>query len=294
MTIFSNRATTKLMCTDSIRNVAKTLANGLVTFYNEGVSEFGAPGVFPDPYFWWEGGIMFNALIEYSYLTGDTQYDSVVSEGIQAQLGEDYTFLPANQTAYITNEDQSIWALAAMTAAESDFPKPENRSWVEYAADVFDIQVLRWDEESCKGGLRWAIFSFQEGYDYKNGAANGDFFLLAARLAKFTGNETYSEWAEKSFTWAKDTGLISDDYQVYDGARSTNDCGNINKIQWTYDHATYTEGSAIMQNIVRIPDTACSNIALITTKDRRQAEMDRCTKRLHELLRYLLRRRHSH
>jgi mannan endo-1,6-alpha-mannosidase len=194
---------------------------------------------------------MFNALIEYSYLTGDTQYDSVVSEGIQAQLGEDYTFLPANQTAYITNEDQSIWALAAMTAAESDFPKPENRSWVEYAADVFDIQVLRWDEESCKGGLRWAIFSFQEGYDYKNGAANGDFFLLAARLAKFTGNETYSEWAEKSFTWAKDTGLISDDYQVYDGARPTNDCGKINKIQWTNDHATYTEGSAIMHNIVR-------------------------------------------
>jgi mannan endo-1,6-alpha-mannosidase len=189
-------------------------------------------------------------LIEYSHLTGDTQYDSIVSEGIQGQLGEDYAFMPMNQTKVITNEDQTLWALAALTAAEVDFPKPQDRSWVEYAADVFDVHVLRWDDESCDGGLRWAIFTFQSGYDYKSTSANADFFLLAARLAKFTGNETYSEWADKSFTWAKDTGLISDDYHVYDGARATDDCGKITKYQWTYHHAVYTEGSAIMQNIV--------------------------------------------
>lgn len=194
---------------------------------------------------------MFNALIEYSHLTGDKQYDSIVSEGIQGQLGEEpgYAFMPLNQTNSITNDGQGLWALAAMTAAESDFPNPENRSWVEYAAEVFDVQVLRWDDKSCKGGLRWTIYAFQEGYDYKDGTTNSNFFLLAARLARFTGNETYSEWAGKSFTWAKEIDLISDDYHVYDGAYSTNDCGKISKYQWTNDHAAYTEGSAIMQNI---------------------------------------------
>ena len=241
-----------LMCTDSIILAAQALAGGIVKFYNDSLSVDGIPGLFPDPYFWYEGGMIFNALIDYSYLTGDKQYDSIVSEGIQGQLGDHpgLAFFPDNQTAQITNDDQSLWALAAMAAAESDFPKPKNQSWVEYAAQVFDAQVLRWDDKSCNGGLRWTIFTFQAGYDYKNGAANGDFFLLAARLAKFTGNETYSEWADKSFTWAKDIGIIDDEYAVFDGGDATDDCRDINGFRWTNLHAAYTEGSAIMQNIV--------------------------------------------
>jgi mannan endo-1,6-alpha-mannosidase len=158
--------------------------------------------------------------------------------------------MPANQTKAITNEDQSLWALAALNAAETGFSPPENRSWLEYAAEVFDIQVLRWDEETCQGGLRWMIFSFQSGYEFKSMTANGGFFLLAARLAKFTGNETYMEWADKSFNWAKDRGLITDDYQVYDSALVSDDCTEPNQILWTYHHSIYAEGSAIMQNIV--------------------------------------------
>ncbi|KAH6861269.1 putative glycosyl hydrolase [Alternaria alternata] len=236
---------------DSIILAAQALAGGIVKFYNDSLSEDGIPGLFPDPYFWYEGGMIFNALIDYSYLTGDKQYDSIVSEGIQGQLGDHpgLAFFPDNQTAQITNDDQSLWALAAMAAAESDFPKPENQSWVKYAAQVFDAQVLRWDDKSCNGGLRWTIFTFQAGYDYKSGAANGDFFLLAARLAKFTGNETYSEWADKSFTWAKDIGIINDEYAVFDGGDATDDCRDINGFLWTNLHAAYTEGSAIMQNI---------------------------------------------
>ena len=145
-----------LMCTDSIILAAQALAGGIVKFYNDSLSVDGIPGLFPDPYFWYEGGMIFNALIDYSYLTGDKQ----------------------------------------------------------------------------------------------NGAANGDFFLLGARLAKFTGNETYSEWADKSFTWAKDIGIIDDEYAVFDGGDATDDCRDINGFRWTNLHAAYTEGSAIMQNIV--------------------------------------------
>ena len=173
--------------------------------------------------------------------------------------------MPANQTGQITNEDQTTWALAALSAAETGFSPPENRSWAEYAAEVFDVQVLRWDEETCGGGLRYTIFTFQSGYDYKSNAATGDFFLLAARLAKITGNGTYSEWADKSYTWAKDRGLISDDYDVYDGTSADLDnCEDANRVQWSYIHSVYTEGSAIMQNIVSISPCLTSFMLIAT------------------------------
>lgn len=161
--------------------------------------------------------------------------------------------MPADQFKKIMSEDQITWALAAVAAAETDFSPPENKSWAEYAAEVFDVQVRRWDEETCGGGVRLAMLTFQNGFKYKSNAATGRFFLLASRLAKLTGNTTYSEWADKSYTWAKDRRLITDEYEVYDGTSiSLNGCDDANEVQWAYIHSAYTEGSAIMQNIVRI------------------------------------------
>lgn len=200
----------------------------------------------PRPYNWWEAGVVFNGLIEYSNLTSDTQYDSLISEGILWQKGENHTFMPLNQTEHPLNDDQCAWAQTAMTAAEFGFPIPNNESWVDMAIDVFDALTMRWDSGYCDVGLRVERY-FKEGYDYAQTSANSDFFLLASRLARFTGNDTYAEWAEKIFDWAKEIGLITDDYNVY-GARR--DCTTINDIQWTYEHGLLTEGAAVMYNIV--------------------------------------------
>jgi mannan endo-1,6-alpha-mannosidase len=192
---------------------------------------------------------VLNSLISYSYLTGDTQYDAMVSEGIQWQLGDNDTFMPANQTKVLGNDDQSYWALAALTAAEVGFPKPKTGSWEDYAVNVFDTQTQRWDEKTCGGGLRWQIFTFNNGYNYKNMASNGNFFLLAARLAKYTGNATYVEWAEKSYTWARDIGLISEDYYIYDGTDDSKNCSDVNNIQWTSNNGIMLEGAALLYNV---------------------------------------------
>jgi mannan endo-1,6-alpha-mannosidase len=192
---------------------------------------------------------VLNSLISYSHLTGDTQYDTMVSEGIQWQLGDQNSFMPANQTKILGNDDQSYWALAALTAAEVSLPRPKTGSWEEYAVNVFDIQTQRWDEETCGGGLRWQIFTFNNGYNYKNMASNGNFFLLAARLAKYTGNATYVEWAEKSYTWARDIGLISEDYHIYDGTDDSTNCSDVNHIQWTSNNGIMLEGAALLYNV---------------------------------------------
>jgi mannan endo-1,6-alpha-mannosidase len=118
---------------------------------------------------------------------------------------------------------------------------------------VFEEQVLRWDNQTCGGGVRWQIFSFSNGYNYKNSLTNGQFFQLAARLARYTGNSTYADWATKSYEWAETVGLIGGDGSVFDGADVTLNCTSLNQIQWSAAAGVYLHGSAVMYNLVRHP-----------------------------------------
>ncbi len=151
------------------------------------------------------------------------------------------------------NDDQAFWAFAAMSAAEMKFPDPPPKqpSWLSLAQAVFNEQVIRWDDQNCGGGLRWQIFSFNKGYNYKNSISNGGFFQLAARLARYTGNDTYAQWAEKSYDWTMSTPLLTNQYVVYDGADIANNCTQASPIQWTYNVGTYLMGAANMYNYVR-------------------------------------------
>ncbi|KAL6711701.1 hydrolase 76 protein [Coniothyrium glycines] len=240
---------------DSIKDTAKSLASSIVSAYIEDLKEQSIPGLFSEEdYYFWESGAVLGGLIDYYHLTSDSQYNALISEGLQWQLGESNAFMPANQTRNMGNDDQSFWGLAAMTAAEAKLSKPQNGEWVDFAANVFDVQAARLQIEegtngTCGGGLRWQIFSFNSGYSYKDTMSNGNFFLLAARLAKYTGNATYSEWAEKSYNWAKDVGIVSNDYSVYAGASAEEECQDLNHIQWSAYHGTYTEGAAVMYNL---------------------------------------------
>lgn len=56
------------------------------------------PGNLPQPYFWWEAGAMFGALIDYWYYTGDDQYNAIVTQGLLHQVGPNNDFMPPNQT----------------------------------------------------------------------------------------------------------------------------------------------------------------------------------------------------
>ncbi|KAL1593231.1 hypothetical protein SLS60_010839 [Paraconiothyrium brasiliense] len=235
---------------DSIKSVAKTLAGSIVDLYKGDLKEDLIPGLFSSPYYWWEAGAVFGSLVDYSYLTGDSQYDDLLGEGFEHQIGEFDAFMPTNQTKSLGNDDQSTWGLAAMSAAETGFTtkKIGNLSWDVLANNVFESQVARWNEETCDGGLNWQIYQFNNGYTYRNAISTGNFFLLAARLAKFTGNTTYAEWAEKAFDWTEKIGLVSEGY-IYDGTDETQNCSEINRIQWSSNNGIYTEAAAHMWNV---------------------------------------------
>lgn len=236
---------------DSIKQAASVAAKGMVEWYTGGVpgqivSQI--PGLLPQPYYWWEAGAMFGTLIDYWYYTGDDTYNDLVKEALLFQVGPDENFMPPNQSKSLGNDDQAFWGIAAMSAAETTFSNPpaDKPQWLALAQGVFNSQALRWDRTSCAGGLKWQIFTFNNGYNYKNSISNGCFFSLAARLGAYTHNQTYLEWATKAWDWTQAIALLDDKYYVYDGTNDLENCTTINRVQWSYNAGVFLLGAAVM------------------------------------------------
>jgi mannan endo-1,6-alpha-mannosidase len=254
----------------SILSAAKVVVGDILQIYTRNGAGPAIPGLLPAPYYWYEAGMTFDSLINYWSFSGDASVVAPVQEGILFQVGPDYNFMPPNQSKSLGNDDQSTWALAAMTAAETGFPTAPNQSysWLQLAQRVFDGQAARWDTSSCNGGLRWQIYSFNNGYDYKNSISTGNLFQLAARLAKFTGNQTYVDWAQKSLDWSQAVGLVSSEYSIFDGADDRLNCTEINHVQWSHNAGTYLRASSYLANSVssqfRTRTYICTGLTLDT------------------------------
>ena len=242
-----------LTSTDSIKQAASTVAKDLMTMY-VGNQPGQIPGLLPAPYYWWEGGAFCGIMIDYWYFTGDSQYNDEITQAMLFQVGPDNDYMPPNQTKTLGNDDQAFWGMAAMSAAEQRFPNPPEGSpqWLALVQAVFNTQVARWDTTSCNGGLKWQIFTFNNGYNYKNTISNGCFFNMASRLAVYTGNDTYAQWAEKVWDWQAAIGLIGPAYEAFDGSDDTINCTQIDHLRLTYNAGTLLMGAAHMYNYVRI------------------------------------------
>lgn len=182
----------------SIKAAASSIAHGMMSWYMGNqtgqVPGYLTPGLVPSskPFYWWEGGAMMGVLIDYWYYTGDSSYNDIVTQALLFQVGPTQDYMPPNQTASEGNDDQVFWAFSAMTAAEYKFPNPpsDQPQWLALAQGVWNSQQLRWDTTYCNGGLRWQIYSFNNGFNYKNTPSNGGFMNLGARLYAYTGESS--------------------------------------------------------------------------------------------------------
>ncbi|KAK8020160.1 cell wall glycosyl hydrolase [Apiospora arundinis] len=237
---------------DSVKSAASQVAYGMVKYYS-GNNTGDVAGNLPDPYYWWEAGAMFGALIDYWVYTGDDTYNKITYQAMVHQVGDDHDYMPENQTRSLGNDDQGFWAMAAMTAAEANFENPpeDEPGWLALTQAVFNEYVSRWDTKDCAGGLRWQIWTFNNGYNYKNSISNGCFFNIAARLYRFTGDQKYADWAEKIFQWQQDVKFIDTDYTVRDGAGYADgeNCSQVNGALFTYNAGIFLVGAAHMYNI---------------------------------------------
>ncbi|KAF2215156.1 glycoside hydrolase family 76 protein [Cercospora zeae-maydis SCOH1-5] len=237
---------------NSIRDAAKIAAQGMMKWYSGNSAPGGIPGLLPGPYYWWEAGAMFGAMVDYWYYTGDDTWNDITTQALQFQVGPGASYMPPNQSKSLGNDDQAFWGIAAMTAAEVNFPNPppDQPQWLALAQAVYNTQYERWDNSTCDGGLRWQIFPFNQGYDYKNAISNGCYFNLAARLALYTGNTSYMAEAEKTWDWmVGPVAMISDEYYVYDGADADQNCAELSRLQWSYNAGVFLYGAAVMWNM---------------------------------------------
>ncbi|KAI5817295.1 glycoside hydrolase [Pyronema omphalodes] len=240
----------------SIKAAASRMAAKLRELYPRGQPWFnpGEFGILPSTtgknigYYWWEGGAAMGAWIDYWYLTKDDQYNDIVTEALLHQVGPDNDYQPPNQTLSLGNDDQAFWGIAVLAAAEKGYPDPppDKPQWLALAQAVFNRQVVRWDTQFCGGGLRWQVFRSNQGYNYKNSISNGLLFQIGARLARYTGNQTYADLAKRTYDWQKTIGLTNTtNYYVYDGAHVP-DCEVTSKVQWSYNAGTLLAGAAAM------------------------------------------------
>jgi mannan endo-1,6-alpha-mannosidase len=238
--------------TASIKNASSTVAYGLMSWYqnNQSSTAASAIGTLPAPLYWWEAGAVWGGMIDYWKYTNDTSYNPTVTQALQAQVGPDDNYMPPAYYASLGNDDQAFWALAVLSAVEYGYPAPpaDQPQWLALAEAVWNTQVVRWDTSSCGGGLRWQVFQSNAGFDYKNTVSNAAFFQISARLARFTGNQTYLQWAEKSWNWMNATGLFDSDYNVFDGSDDTINCTRVDHTAWTYNPAILMYGSATLYN----------------------------------------------
>ncbi|KAF2972833.1 hypothetical protein GQX73_g799 [Xylaria multiplex] len=237
----------------SVKKAAALVAEDLMSFYTGEI-----PGILPGPppdgdYYPWTGGALWAAMLDYRSRTGDTQYDAKISEGLQWQAGPNSDYLAPNWSVSTGNDDQAIWAMAALLAAETGFTESggDDPKWLTLAQNVFDQQsteVRRVDNGSCAGGLRWQIYPTNNGYNWVATSSNVAYANLGARLRLQDGeNKTQSQLVEDTFDWLETVKLIDSKFNVYDGAQA-NDCDQINKVQFSYTAAFALEGAAALYN----------------------------------------------
>jgi len=198
---------------------------------------------------------MWGSLINYWVFTGDSTYNDVVKQGLLYQVGEHNDYMPKEHRSSLGNDDQGFWAVAVLSAAESNFPDPApgEPSWLGLAQAVFNEQIARWDTATCNGGLRWQIY-VKNGYDLKNTISNGLLFQIAARLARYTGEQIYEDWAVKVWDWMWRIGLIDNtSYNVYDNSEADlKNCTELERNQWSYNAGVLLGGASTMYNLVRL------------------------------------------
>lgn len=237
---------------DSICNAASTIANGEWSYY-EGLKYGGTVGIFLPPYYWWNGGEAFGGLLDYyTYCepNNDTLRD-IIYDGIYHQAGSNMNFMPSNQSQTEGNDDQGVWALALINAAELQFKDPPH-TWISMTETIFDLLLSRWDTSTCGGGIRWEYKSSITGYDYKNTISNGYIFHLGARLARFTGNDTYMQISSMVWDWMADVGFIvekENEIVIYDGAHVELNCTDITSTSWSYIYGIILSGAAFAYNV---------------------------------------------
>lgn len=235
---------------DSVCSAAAAIVSGLMDYYT-GLRYGGTVGMVVPPYYWWHAGELFGGWVDYWYFCqkDNATFTNILFDAMYAQRGTNNDYMPANQSMTEGNDDQGVWGMAIMQAVERNFTNGD-KSWLYLIQAIYNTMNNRWDPSTCGGGLRWQIFTWNSGYNYKNSIANGCLFHIAARLYRYTEQSVYLDTANKVYDWMWNVGFFSNtpSFIIYDGAEDTNNCTSLTVHKWSYTYGIFLAGSAYLYN----------------------------------------------
>jgi mannan endo-1,6-alpha-mannosidase len=91
--------------TPTIHRAQALVSRGLLDYY-DGNRYGGVIGMFASPYYWWEAGVAWGSLIDYTFYTQDDTYTDLIKRALLYQIGDKWNYMPANQTVTEGNDDQ--------------------------------------------------------------------------------------------------------------------------------------------------------------------------------------------
>ena len=80
--------------TDSLVSASKTIVGNILDLYRSNNSNGNIPGLFGQPYYWWESGLAFDSLINYWSKSGDDSVVDTVRDPLLFQVGPDNNYMP--------------------------------------------------------------------------------------------------------------------------------------------------------------------------------------------------------
>lgn len=83
--------------------------------------------------------------------------------------------------------------------------------------------------------------------------SNTLFLNLGARIYRWAESDAVADYVTMAYTWLEERELIDDRTSaVYDGARTSDNCTTINKVQWSANAASLSMGLAYVYNKVSL------------------------------------------
>lgn len=182
---------------------------------------------------WWNSANAITVLVNYSRVSGSTQYRAAIANTFTAAQTKSKKFL----NDYY--DDEGWWALAWIDA----YDLTQNPQYLSMAATIFADMAGGWDTSTCGGGIWWS-----KEKHYKNAIANELFLSVAAHLANraanFKDRALYLAWARKDWKWFTRSGMINAQHLINDGLDSTNPkaCTNNRQNTWSYNQGVILGG----------------------------------------------------
>jgi predicted alpha-1,6-mannanase (GH76 family) len=194
----------------TLRSRARDGMAALAPFYNQ------SSGLW-DKDDWWTSANQLETVIDYSRETGEGDYLAQIDNTFTKNQAGDF-----DRFGYY--DDDGWWAIAWIKA----YDLSHQAKYLDMAKQIFARMAGGWDDK-CGGGIYWASAKAgAPGLKNKNAIPNSLFLQVAAKLHQRTpgdaGAGSYLDWAQREWSWFKNSGMLGADQRVVDGLNDLSAC----------------------------------------------------------------------